>query len=70
MSEEHAQPMSEDTQAEEQRRCALCYHLFPKDDMEQVQMDEPGAWEWICSGCSEKVQSTQLYGPWITPRDE
>jgi len=57
MSEEHPQPLSEDTQAEDQRRCALCYHLFPKEDMERVQMDEPGAWEWICAGCSEKVEN-------------
>ena len=63
MSEEHSQPMSEDTQAEDQRRCALCYHLFPKDEMERVQMDEPGAWEWICSGCSEKVNSEQSGEP-------
>ena len=63
MSEEHDQPMSEDTQAEEQRRCTLCYHLFPKDDMERVQMDEPGAWDWICFECSEKVQSDQTDEP-------
>ena len=63
MSEDHAQPMSEDTQAEDQRRCALCYHLFPKDDMERVQLDEPGAWEWICAGCSEKVKSDQTDEP-------
>jgi len=63
MSEEYRQPMSEDTQAEDQRRCALCYHLFPKDDMERVQMDEPRAWEWICSGCSEKVESEQAGEP-------
>ena len=63
MSEEHSQPMSEDTQAEDQRRCALCYHLFPKDDMERVQLDEPGAWEWMCSECSEKVDSEQSGEP-------
>ena len=63
MSEDYAQPLSEDTQAEDQRRCALCYHLFPKDDMERVQMDEPGAWEWSCSGCSEKVKSNQTDEP-------
>ena len=63
MSEDYAQPMSEDTQAEDQRRCVLCYHLFPKDEMERVQMDEPGAWEWICLGCSEKVDSEQSGEP-------
>ena len=63
MSEEPRQPLSEDTQAEGQRRCALCYHFFPKDDMERVQLDEPGAWEWSCSGCSEKVESEQSGEP-------
>ena len=63
MIDEPSWPLSEDTQAEDQRRCALCYHLFPKDDMERVQMDEPGAWEWVCSGCSEKVDSEQSEEP-------
>jgi len=52
-------PLSEDTQTEEQRRCALCFHFFPKDEMERVQLDEPGAWNWICSECLEKVQTDQ-----------
>ena len=63
MSEEARQPLSEDTQAEDQRRCALCYHLFPKDDLERVQLDEPGAWEWVCAGCWEKVESEQAGEP-------
>ena len=63
MSEEHRQPLSEDTQAEGQRRCALCYHFFPKDDMERIQLDEPCAWEWLCFGCSEKVDSQQSGEP-------
>ena len=63
MSEDHPQPMSEDTQAEEQRRCTLCYHLFPKDEMERVQMDEPGAWEGICAGSSENAESEQSREP-------
>ena len=63
MSEDYAQPLSEDTQAEDQRRCALCYHLFPKDDMERVQLDEPGASVWMCSECSEKVDSEQSGEP-------
>ena len=56
MNEEAREPLSEDTQAEDQRRCVLCYHLFPKDEMERVQLDEPGAWEWVCERCWEKVE--------------
>lgn len=57
MSEEANQPMSEDTQEDNQRRCAVCYHYFPKDEMTRMQIDEPGAYDWVCAGCAEKVES-------------
>jgi len=55
MSEYSTQPLSEDTQAEEQRRCALCFHFFPKDEMFHCQVDEAQNWQWVCEGCQEGI---------------
>lgn len=38
------------------RRCALCPHPFPKDEMVYLQLDEPGHWQWVCWGCHEQIQ--------------
>ena len=63
MSENHTQPLSEDTQAEDQRRCALCYHLFPKDEMHRLEIDEPGALDWVCEDCYERGHSERYTCP-------
>jgi len=67
MSEEQCQPLSEDTQAEDQRHpiphpwedwrsCALCGDVYRKDEMVRVDLDEPGAKDWVCEVCHEAGQ--------------
>lgn len=54
MIDEPRWPLSEETQPDEQRRCALCVHFFPKDEMHHVQVDEAQNWRWVCEGCNER----------------
>lgn len=63
MIDEPSWPLSEDTQAEDQRRCVLCAHFFPKDEMERRPIDEPGAYDWVCEDCYERGQSERYTCP-------
>ncbi len=41
---------------EEQRKCALCERIFIKDEMYHVEINEPGAYGWLCEDCYEAGQ--------------
>ena len=41
---------------EDQRTCALCGKGYGKDDMHRVEVDEPGAYGWVCTECYEAGQ--------------
>ena len=47
-------PVYAEDYQDELRRCALCGRLHPKDEMERCQIDEPGAWDWVCQACMER----------------
>lgn len=38
---------------EDLRPCALCQAIGPKDEMHRAEIDEPGAYDWICESCYE-----------------
>ena len=58
MQREPTHPTSDDVLDMQQdlRRCALCSHLFPKDEMFHIQLDEPQNWAWVCEGCDEGLE--------------
>ena len=41
---------------EDHRPCALCGKTYGKDEMERVEIDEPGAKDWVCEDCYEAGQ--------------
>ena len=55
-SESLKNPVYAEDYQEELRRCALCHHLAPHDELERCQLDEPGAWDWVCEPCYERGQ--------------
>ena len=38
-------------------RCEGCDLLYPESDLQNIQLDEPGAWAKRCIGCIENLRS-------------
>ena len=45
---------SEDTQATEEERCWLCWHIFPREVLHHLSFDA-GKCYAVCDACAERV---------------
>lgn len=52
-------PSQPENLLEDLRPCALCGKSYGKDEMHRVEMDEPGAYGWVCAECYEEGQGAR-----------